>query len=211
LLGEPVGYAFAITARHPRLTRSCAWRELPGGSRLRALRPDDAEELHASIETNRPHLAAWLPWAAGQTFEDTVEFLDRVRQQMEANDGFQLALTRDDRIVGVAGFHGVDWGNRSTAIGYWLALSEQGRGTMTKAVRALVDHALGEWRLNRVEIRAASENRRSRAICERLGFREEATLRRAERVGERHLDVVVYSLLACEWKVSRRLSSRPPA
>jgi hypothetical protein len=42
-------------------------------------------------------------------------------------------------------------------------------GTMTAAVRLLVDHALTVWRLNRVEIIVATGNRRSRAIPERLG------------------------------------------
>ena len=54
--------------------------------------------------------------------------------------------------------------------------------------------------LNRVEIRAAPENRRSRAIPERLGFTEEGTLRQAERVGERYLDSAVYAMLAEDWK-----------
>jgi hypothetical protein len=55
---------------------------------------------------------------------------------------------------------------------------------------------LGEWDLNRVEIHAATENRRSRAIPERLGFRQEGVLRDYERVGDRYVDIVVYSLLA---------------
>ena len=69
---------------------------------------------------------------------------------------------------------------------------------MTRAVRALVEHALLEWRLNRVEIRAAPENRRSRAIPERLGFLEEGVLREAEKVGDRYLDAVVYGMLASD-------------
>ena len=49
---------------------------------------------------------------------------------------------------------------------------------MTAAVRLLADHALTVWQLNRVEIHVVTENRRSRAIPERLGFREEGMLRR---------------------------------
>ena len=135
-------------------TEVAAWRHLSGGAELRLLEVDDAQELHALIEANREHLAIWMPLAAAQTFDDTVAFLDRVRRQAQANDGFQLAVTRGDWIVGVVGFHGVDWDNRSTAIGYWLAASEQGKRTMTEAVRALIDHAFSTWRLNRVEIRA---------------------------------------------------------
>jgi len=39
----------------------------------------------------------------------------------------------EDQIVGVIGYHGVDWGNRSTSLGYWLDEQRQGRGTMPGA------------------------------------------------------------------------------
>jgi ribosomal-protein-serine acetyltransferase len=66
-------------------------------------------------------------------------------------------------------------------------------------VRAYVDHAFGTWKLNRVAIQAAEGNARSRAVPERLGFREEGTLREVERVGDRRLDGVVYAMLAADW------------
>lgn len=166
------------------------------GSRLRLLAEGDAGELQGLIEANRVYLAEWLPWAAGQTFEDTIDFIRRTRAQLDANDGFQAAIVSEGEIAGVVGYTGVDWVNRRTAIGYWLAEERRGRGTMTTAVEALADHALSAWELNRVEIRVAVGNRRSRAIPERLGFGEEATMRKLQRVGDRHLDLVVYAKVA---------------
>jgi len=163
---------------------------------LRLLEETDAEELHALIEVNRAYLEPWLPWAAGQSFEDTLAFIRATRSQVEENAGFQAAVVTENGIVGVIGYVTVDWVNRSTRIGYWLDEGQQGKGTMTAAVRLLVDHALGTWELNRVEIVVATENRRSRAIPERLGFREEGTLRQHQLVGGRYLDCVGYSMLA---------------
>ncbi len=161
---------------------------------LRLLSESDAEELHAVVEANRDYLARWMPWAAGQTFEHSLTFIVRTRAQLINNDGFQTAVVEDGRIVGVVGFLAVSWQNRSTSIGYWLAESAQGRGTMTRAVRVLVDHALKSWRLDRVEIRAGVENARSRAIPERLGFAQEGVKRRAERIGDRYIDQAVYAM-----------------
>jgi len=166
---------------------------------LRLLKEADAQELHSLIEANRPYLARWLPWAEGQTFDDTLGFIRRTRAQLTENDGFQAAVILGESIIGVIGYHSVDWGNRSTRVGYWLDEAQQGNGTMTAAVHLLIDHALSAWDLNRVEIRAAVENRRSRAIPERLGFRQEGTLRRAELIGERYLDSVLYGMLKAEW------------
>jgi ribosomal-protein-serine acetyltransferase len=44
--------------------------------------------------------------------------------------------------------------------------------------------------ISAIEIRAAVENHRSRAIAERLGFRREGTLWQAELVNGRYLDCV---------------------
>lgn len=175
----------------------CAW-PLGGAAALRPLAMADAAELHGLIEANRDHLAPWLPWAARQTAADTRGFLAGVEEQARVNDGFQAAVLVDGEIAGVCGYVGVDWDNRRTAIGYWLAADRQGRGTMTAAVAALTEHAIGAWGLGRVEIRVAAGNRRSRAIPERLGFRPEATFRKAQRVSGRSHDLVVYSLVAGE-------------
>lgn len=167
--------------------------------RLRLLEESDAAELQALVEANRTQLSRWLPWAAGQTFEDTLAFIRRTREQLDGNDGFQMAIACGDEIAGVVGYREVDWEQRSTSLGYWLGAEHQGRGTMTEAVRALVDHAVSGWRLDRIEIRAAAENRRSRAIPERLGFRLERTLPEAEVVDGRPLDSAVYAISAAEW------------
>ncbi|MGH2974432.1 MAG: GNAT family N-acetyltransferase [Solirubrobacterales bacterium] len=176
--------------------------QLPIGDGVyaRLLDEADAMELHRVIEENRAYLAPWLPWAAGQTFDDTLDFIRGTRSQARENEGFQAAIVTEKGIVGVIGYVSVDWGNRSTRVGYWLDEGEQGRGTMTAAVRLLVDHALGVWRLNRVEILVATGNRRSRAVPERLGFREEGTLRQFQLIDGRYLDCVSYSMLAADWR-----------
>ena len=169
---------------------------------VRPVAAADAAELYALIEADREYLARWLPWAAGQDLAATEEFIAEAETQLARNDGFQAVIAPAGEIIGIAGFHSIDWVNRNTSIGYWLAEDAQGRGTMTAVVSALVDHAFQEWELHRVEIHAAPENRRSRAIPERLSFREEAHLRETELVGGCYLDSIVYGMLAGEWERS---------
>jgi ribosomal-protein-serine acetyltransferase len=166
---------------------------------LRLLLERDSADLHALIERNRAHLAPWLGWASTQTLDDTVEFIRSTERQVATNDGFHSAIVSEGHIVGVVSFMGIDWRHRRTLLGYWLDADHQGMGLMTAAVSRFVDHATTVWELNRVEIRAATENRKSRAIPMRLGFRDEGILRQAELVNGRYLDTIVYAMLASRW------------
>jgi ribosomal-protein-serine acetyltransferase len=175
--------------------------DLPGGCSIRFFEESDAAELFAVIDRNRDHLARWLPWVQpAYDVSAALAFIRAAQRQLERNDGFQSAIVCDGAIVGAVGFHHVDWQNRATSIGYWLAADHVGRGTMTAAVGALLDHAFGVWRLERVEIQAAVENRRSRAVPERLGFREEGVRSQAERHGDHFVDLVLYGMLAADWR-----------
>jgi ribosomal-protein-serine acetyltransferase len=171
-------------------------------TQLRLFEESDAEELYAVIAANRVYLSQWMPWAPNQTPDGTLAFIRTSRKQLADNQGFQTAIVQDGRIVGVLGFHSIDWENLSTTIGYWIAEDAQGRGTITRSVAALTEHAFRVWKLNRVEIRAAVGNDRSRAIPVRLGFVQEGVRRQSERLGDRYIDHVVYSMLAQDWSGS---------
>ncbi|MGI9180386.1 MAG: GNAT family N-acetyltransferase [Longimicrobiaceae bacterium] len=167
---------------------------------LRLLEERHAALLYALIDRNREHLRQWLPWVdASRSADGQRDFIRGALQRFAANDGLNAAIWHRGELAGVIGLHAINWPNRSTSIGYWLAASFQGKGVMTAACRALIDHALGELGLNRVEIRCATGNRRSRAIPERLGFTQEGTLRQAEWLYDRYEDLVLYSMLASEW------------
>lgn len=67
---------------------------------------------------------------------------------------------------------------RSAWIGYWVAKAVNGGGVATAALALGVDHSFGPVRLHRVEATVRPENAASRAVLEKVGFREEGLLRR---------------------------------
>ena len=166
---------------------------------LRVLEESDVHELHGLIEANRSYLARWLPWAPAQSLDGTRAFIMHTRKQLSGNDGFQCAILDADRIIGIAGFHRVDWANRGTSIGYWLAESEQGRGTMTLAVRALIDWAFDQG-FHRVVGRLEARNTASARVLEKLGMRREALLVENEWVKGEWQSELVYAMLEHEWR-----------
>jgi ribosomal-protein-serine acetyltransferase len=168
---------------------------------LREMKEEDATSLYALIDENREYLRQFLGWVdANQSSDDVEAFIVSSKQIQQIRGGTNYVIWYCGNIVGVVSLNYVDWANHHTGIGYWLAADMQGRGIMTAAVRRLIDYVFDELGLNRVEIRCAVENQKSRAIPERLGFTYEGTLRQGEWLYDRYVNHMVYGLLKSEWR-----------
>jgi ribosomal-protein-serine acetyltransferase len=170
---------------------------------LKQLELADAEEMFRLTEENRSYLRQWLPWLdAVKRVDDTERFITMTMEQDAQGQGKHYGIWYKGKLAGTLGVHRIDWNNRKTEIGYWLAAGFQGKGLMTEAVAAYIDRFIfGEWNLNKVTIAAATGNLKSRAIPERLGFRLEGIIRSNEWLYDHFVDHAVYGLLASEWNL----------
>jgi ribosomal-protein-serine acetyltransferase len=161
-----------------------------------------AQPLFELVDRNRVSLREWLPWVDTTTTEEHVkQFIVSGLQQFAGNKGFQCAIYYRGQLAGTIGLHTIDWPNKKTSIGYWLAPEFEGSGLMTRSCKALVNAAFTELGLNRLEIRAAVHNVKSRAIPERLGFSLESVNRQSQWLNDRYVDFAVYVMLAEDWNV----------
>ncbi|PTY03624.1 hypothetical protein DB346_07070 [Verrucomicrobia bacterium LW23] len=158
--------------------------------------PQFADELFALTDRNRAFLKQWLPWLDGTTSaKDTRSFLMHQLGLFARGEGLHVTIFYKGAIAGVAGFNSIDRANGIAYVGYWLGNEYTGKGIMTVVVRDLITIARDFCGAQRVDIRCATGNKRSRAIPERLGFTHEGTLRRAERLYGAWVDHEVYALL----------------
>ena len=158
----------------------------------------DAETIAALVDANRAHIARWMPWAETGSRTDTMRYCEQAEVARGEGREYSFTIRLDGRICGAAGLNRIDRDNRSANLGYWIGAKDQGRGAVTAAVREVLRFAFDEALLNRIVIRAATENTRSRAIPERLGFRHEGRLVEAERFGGGFRDLETYALLERE-------------
>ena len=165
------------------------------GVLLRSLSVEDAPELFELIDRNREHLGQWLPWVSATVTEgDSVQFLQYVQSVEAKGTELHLGIVQEDHLIGLIGLR-INTPNRLANIGYWMAQSETGQGIMTRSVRALCVYAFDSLMLERLELRAATENQASWSIAERLGFTCEGHLRHCECIEGRFVDHYLYSLL----------------
>ena len=160
----------------------------------------DAERVLQLIDRSRNSLYEWLGWVQyTNSTQDMTQFIENSRNDFAANKSLVTFIVYQNQIVGTTGFNQIDWTNSNGTIGYWLDTKYKGKGIMTRAVQGLLNYGFDELKLNRIEIRAAIENLKSRAIPERLGFKQEGVIRQAEKLPKGYVDHAVYGLLKEEW------------
>jgi RimJ/RimL family protein N-acetyltransferase len=171
---------------------------------VRCWEPRDAPLLRAAIDSSLDELRPWMPWAKQepQTLEEKVILLRRFRGRFDLGEDFTYGIfSADEReVVGGTGLHS-RVGHDAFEIGYWIRTSHVGQGLATESTAALTRVALELCGVDRVEIRIDPANERSRAIPRRLGFTEEATLRRRLRYPDPR-DVILYTLFAADYPAS---------
>ena len=138
-------------------------------------------------------------------------FVARMQQPPAAGQPSQVVLgiapRPDGEIVGLCGLvlkpeleEGEVW--------YLLRPDHWGRGLVTEAVRALVDHGFRALMLHRIWASCLPENPASARVLEKLGFRREGLLRQNLRIHGQWRDSYLHAVLAAEWLSS---TSQPEA
>lgn len=175
--------------------------DLGDGVVIRTLTPDDDVTLFELVERNRERLHPWFPWEpATQGPSDTRRFIETATTSEHDHDANGIWLNR--QLVGTVGMR-VDTMDEKGEIGYWIDADAEGKGIVTRACERFCTFAFEELGLHRVELCAATENARSRAVAERLGMTQEGVAREAGRVPDGFVDLVIYAVLAGEWRGRR--------
>ena len=141
--------------------------------RLR-LRQLEVGEARALLD-GRAHPAR--PWISGYPIEGTLIAVEAFLRQVSAAGGpgpygvYQLVRQTDSLVVGDIGFHAPPDRSGTVTVGYGLAPPARGRGYATEALRGIIDWALEQPEVRRVEADTSHGNLASRRVMERAGMR----------------------------------------
>jgi [ribosomal protein S5]-alanine N-acetyltransferase len=168
---------------------------------LRYARPDDAPrlfELASDAEVTR--YFSWGPYTSERQAVDYVQNLDRKRVE-----GERLELVVDHYeagVIGVTGLSEFSLRDRRAVVGTWLGQKWWGTGVNRQSKTLVLALAFAGLRLGRVTAWCGTENGRSQAALEKLGFVHEGVLRQWHVHGGEPKDVISYSMLRAEWEQS---------
>lgn len=144
--------------------------EIPGIV-LRPPRPDDAERLSRIADSARVYRMVRDAFPHPYTPDHAREF---IRTCLEKDPPREFAITENDLVVGMTGYHPqADVYRFSAELGYFIAESHWGRGIATSAVKALAEHAFRSTDLHRLYAGVFSSNPASMRVLEKAGFHPE--------------------------------------
>ncbi|MGE6258392.1 GNAT family N-acetyltransferase [Heyndrickxia sporothermodurans] len=168
---------------------------------IELLQQQHIEELFQLIDDNREHLRKWLLWVdKRKSVQDFEPIIPLWITNYANNNGFDAGIRYKGTLVGMIGLHFIDWKNKTTSIGYFISEDAQGKGIVTRSVKALANYLFDEMNLNRIEVEVAVNNRKSMAIPERLGFVREGIKRDGQWLYDHYEDLILFSLLKRDWK-----------
>jgi RimJ/RimL family protein N-acetyltransferase len=179
---------------------------------LRPLEPWHAEEFLAHLDRAREHIAPWVsPAFVASDEREAHTVLRRYADKRAQDSGGIWGIWLDGRLVGGVMFVSFDTALGVCEAGCWLEPGAQGRGLITRAAEQIIDWAVEERGIARVEWRTNSRNARSIAVAQRLGMSRDGTLRQLYPGGEDgRIDLEIWSVLADEWRARGNRSGPAP-
>ncbi|GAA4691809.1 GNAT family N-acetyltransferase [Phytohabitans rumicis] len=171
------------------------------GAQLRPLEPWRAEEFLAHIDRGREFIGRYVGLPDVVTSpQSSRAFLQSYADKAAADAGRIYGIWTDGTLVGGVLFKTMDVERGTAEAGCWLEPSAAGKGLVTRAARVIIDWAIDERGIHRVEWLVAAANEASIAVARRLGMSKDGVLRESyAHRGERH-DIEVWSVLAPEWR-----------
>ena len=148
---------------------------------LRCWDPADAPLLKDALDSSLEHLQPFMDWAHDepQAVEAKAELLRGFRAAFHTGASFVMGIfdRTEDQVLGGTGLH-PRIGPGGLEIGYWVRASATRQGIATEVSAALTRVGFEVCEADRIEIRIEPRNEASFGVPRKLGFAEEATLRR---------------------------------
>ncbi|GGS05001.1 N-acetyltransferase [Streptomyces aureoverticillatus] len=180
------------------------------GAELCPLEPWQADEFLAHIDRGREFIGRHngLPDIVTD-LESSRAYLQAYADKTAADTGRICGIRLHGELVGAVILRTMDLAQRTAEAGCWLEPAAAGKGLVTRACRALIDWAVEERGIHRVDWWCSAANAPSIAVARRLGMTREGVLRESYLYrGQRH-DEEIWSVLAPEWRAAKRPATRP--
>jgi UDP-4-amino-4,6-dideoxy-N-acetyl-beta-L-altrosamine N-acetyltransferase len=140
---------------------------------------------------NDPQIYRWCRQYEPITEEHHKKWLESIQDDPKIK---MYGIDSEGAYVGVCGFTGIDWINRSAEFSLYIAPDYQRQGHGTEALKELIKHGFETLNLNRIWGEVFEDNP-ALSIDLKLGFQEEGLLRETYYRNGKYINTHIISLL----------------
>jgi ribosomal-protein-serine acetyltransferase len=165
---------------------------------LRPLSEEDDTFIYEAVCESLEELMPWIRYFhPDYSIDETRTWLEGRETDWKAGTSYDFAIidAASGELVGVGGLNHVIEEFKMANLGYWVRKTYMGRGIAPAAVRLLAKFGFEELGLNRIEIAADVDNKRSQRVAEKSGARREGVMRKRLLIRDQARDAVMYSLV----------------
>jgi [ribosomal protein S5]-alanine N-acetyltransferase len=137
-----------------------------------------------------------------QIEEESRKLLRKVHGWYASKEVIRWVITLkggDDKLLGTLGFHEFSYGANKFELGYELNKQYWGQGITSEAVLRILRYGFDVMEAQRIEAATDGINERSHNLLKRLGFTQEACLRRRVHYFDTYWDEYWFGLLVEEF------------
>lgn len=166
---------------------------------LRPFTLDDAADVFEYARDDA--VTRYMSWPTHQSIADALDYLTQVLRRYGQNSPapWGIVLRTSHKLIGGAGFVTIDEKDFRAEIGYVLGQRYWGQGYATEAARAIIEFAVNDLGINRVEAMCEVANGASARVMEKAGMSYEGILRQYSLAKGTFRDMKIYSILKSEW------------
>ena len=168
---------------------------------LRELELDDAASLLTMITADEVQRFVSPPPATVQEFEKQIAWT-KSQRQIGKHACFGIVPAGLSTVVGVFQIRSLEPGFHSGEWGFMMSSAFWGTGVFAEAAQLVLEFAFDTVNIHRLEARAVVANGRGNGALRKLGAVQEGILRRSFLKDGRHIDQVLWSILAEDWRLA---------
>lgn len=161
------------------------------------LKPSDVDELHLFLMENAERFRRFfsLTLSSNATVEKSAEYIEIKEREIQQKVNFTFAIRETDsqKIIGLIIIKKIDWTKRIGELAFCIGSNFEGKGLVTKAVKAISDFAYNELDLKTLQIIAHKTNLASVKVAQNSNFIWKKTLlNEFTPINESPLDMELY-------------------
>lgn len=145
--------------------------------KLRKPQISDAEHLHNSY-ISKPHIPKYMSWIAHKSLDETIGFLEHCVKCFDEKSNFEFVVELKDNPgvgIGMVGMHPLQ---NAVGFGYVIAEEFWNQGITSEALSCLMDWALSQPPVFRVQAFCDVENQSSARVMAKAGMSYEGRLKK---------------------------------